>query len=314
MVESEANALAMLSTERKLQVPEKGPAFEGLGEDFLRVSLKSEEVKNVSDRILARLFYLSSLGKAGSRDEFLERLLFAEELAKEEVFAFSGAFFSEALEAYRAAGLPALHHSDAYRKAYAPSYRVVAARYARLLPLIARIEELFREKESIVVRLDGRCGSGKSTAAEHLSAFYPDSAVIHMDDFFLPTELRTPERYGEPGGNVHYERFREEVTPHLGREGFSYRIFDCTTFDYGESRTIPLTPLTIVEGSYSGNPKLEMEPDITVFFDIDPETQLVRIEKRNGSEKKKVFIEKWIPLEEAYFRHYRIMEKSDLVL
>ena len=314
MVESEEKALAFLTAERTAAASAPDPFREELGGDFLRLSLKSEEGKSVPDRILARLFYLSSLEKTGTRDEFLERLLFAEELAKEEIFAFSGMYFSEALEAYRAAGLPPLHHSNAYREAYAPAYRVVSTRYARLLPLILRIGELFGEKDRIVVRLDGRCGSGKSTAAEHLAAFYPGSAVVHMDDFYLPTALRTPERYEEPGGNVHYERFREEITPHLGRESFSYRVLDCTTFDYGEERNVPLAPLTIVEGSYSGNPKLAIAPDITVFFDVDPATQLARIEKRNGPEKKKVFIKKWIPLEEAYFRHYRVREKSDLVL
>ncbi len=314
MVESEGRALSLLAAERAAAAPGPEPFREELGEDFLRLSLKSEEGEGVPDRILARLFFLSSLEKTGTREDFLERLLFTEELAKEEIFAFSGGYFSEALDAYRAAGLPPLHHSDAYRKAYAPAYRVVSVKYARLLPLILRIEELFRKKEKLVIRLDGRCGSGKSTAAEKLAAFYPGSAVIHMDDFFLPTGLRTPERYGEPGGNVHYERFREEVAPHLGKESFSYRVFDCATFDYGGTREVPLAPLTIVEGSYSGNPKLGVTPDIAVFFDIDPGRQLDRIEKRNGPEKKKVFITKWIPLEEAYFRQYRVREKSDLVL
>ena len=314
MVESEEKALAFLSTERTEGEKEKIPFREELGENFVRLSIRSEEAEEIPDRILARLFCLSAREKTGTRDEFLERLLFAEELAKEEVFAFSGEYFSEALEAYRAAGLPQLHHSDAYRKEYRPAYRVVSAQYARLLPLILRIEELFREKERLVIRLDGRCAGGKSTAAERLASFYPGSAVVHMDDFYLPTALRTPERYGEPGGNIHYERFREEVVPHLGKESFSYRVLDCTTFEYGEERQVPLAPLTIVEGSYSGNPKLGMHPDIAVFFHVDPVTQLKRIEKRNGPEKKKVFAAKWIPLEEAYFRHYRVMEESDLVL
>ncbi|MBR5743243.1 MAG: hypothetical protein IKX85_05515, partial [Clostridia bacterium] len=300
MVESEEAALARLSEERAAKETRPVPFREELGEDFTRLNLDSREGREVPDAILARLFFLSAKAETGTREEFLEKLLFLEELAREEIFAFSGEYFSEALEAYRAAGLPPLHHSDAYRKAYRPSYRVVSAPLARLLPLILRIEALFREKERLLVVLDGRCAGGKSTAAELLAAFYPASATVHMDDFFLPLALRTPERYAEPGGNVHYERFREEVAPHAGKESFSYRVFDCRTFDYGGERKVPLAPLTVVEGSYSGNPKLGLHPDLRVFFTVDPETQLKRIEKRNGPEKKKLFIAKWIPLEEAY--------------
>ena len=314
MVGDGEEALSRLSRERAASPLRKIPFREDIGGDFTRLWLSSEEGKDVPDRILARLFTLSSREKTGTRDEFLERLLFAGELASEEVFAFSGGWFDEALEAYRAAGLPALHHSDAFRKEYAPTYRVVSRKYARLLPLILRIEELKKKKDRLLITLDGRCAAGKSTAAKLLEAFYPDAAVIRMDDFFLPPALRTGARYAEPGGNIHYERFREEVAPKAGKEGFSYRVFDCSAMAYGESRTVPLSSLTVVEGSYAGNPKLGLDPDLKVFFTVDPETQLSRIEKRNGPEAKKVFSEKWIPLEEAYFASSGIEKTSDLVL
>ena len=57
--------------------------------------------------------------------------------------------------------------------------------------------------------------------------------IIHMDDFFLPPKLRTEARLNEPGGNVHYERFMEEVVMKLrSEECFEYRIFDCHVMDY----------------------------------------------------------------------------------
>ena len=49
-----------------------------------------------------------------------------------------------------------------------------------------------------------------------------------MDDFFLPFELRTAERLKEPGGNVHYERFIDEVVSKLSAgEPFEYGVFRC---------------------------------------------------------------------------------------
>lgn len=84
-----------------------------------------------------------------------------------------------------------------------------------------------------VIAIDGRAASGKTTLAAALAA-ETGGAVVHMDDFFLPAELRTPQRLAAPGGNVHAERFAEEVLPFL-RQGrpFCYRRFDCRVMDYG---------------------------------------------------------------------------------
>ena len=67
-----------------------------------------------------------------------------------------------------------------------------------------------------VIAMDGRAAAGKTTLAEELAVTL-GGAVVHMDDFFLPGELRTPERLAAPGGNVHAERFVEEVLPYLRR-------------------------------------------------------------------------------------------------
>lgn len=51
---------------------------------------------------------------------------------------------------------------------------------------------------------------------------------IHMDDFFLPLEMRTPQRLQQPGGNVHYERFLETVLKPLSlQQTVFYQPFDC---------------------------------------------------------------------------------------
>ena len=72
-----------------------------------------------------------------------------------------------------------------------------------------------------VIAVDGRAAAGKTTFAEELAVTL-GGAVVHMDDFFLPGELRTPERLAAPGGNVHAERFAEEVLPFL-RRGAAFR-------------------------------------------------------------------------------------------
>ena len=73
-----------------------------------------------------------------------------------------------------------------------------------------RIDELLAKKNMVIVAIDGKCTSGKTTLASKLAEIY-DCNVFHMDDFFLRPEQRIPERLAEVGGNVDYERFQEEV-------------------------------------------------------------------------------------------------------
>ena len=65
-------------------------------------------------------------------------------------------------------------------------------------------------KQPVLLAIDGRCGSGNTTLARVLQE-KTGAAVVHMDDFFLRPEQRTPERFAEPGGNVDRERVLEEV-------------------------------------------------------------------------------------------------------
>ena len=92
----------------------------------------------------------------------------------------------------------------------------------KLEPLTIRLESLLSRGVPVVLTIDGRAASGKSSLALTLAKNY-SGRVVHMDDYFLPQELRTAERLTEPGGNLHYERFVAEILPGLRDEaGFSY--------------------------------------------------------------------------------------------
>lgn len=186
--------------------------------------------------------------------------------------------------------------------------------FDRLAPVVQRVEnQILRTGRAILV-IDGMAAAGKTTAAEYLSARW-NAPVVHMDDFFLPPELRTAERLSEPGGNVHYERFMTEVLPTL-RTGkpFSHRVFDCSVMDYGKPRTIPAAPVVIVEGAYAMHPVFGDYGDVTVFFSVDAEEQKRRILLRSGEEKWEAFRTRWIPLENAYHAVCRTRARAHIVL
>lgn len=176
------------------------------------------------------------------------------------------------------------------------------------------IETAERLGKPCFIAIDGRCASGKTTLAAVLNE-KTGCPVVHLDDFFLRPIQRTPERYAEPGGNVDRERLLEEVIQPLEEHRDAvFQKFDCTVMELGETITIPYAPMIVFEGSYSLHPALRDHFHLKVFMDVDSKDQLDRIEKRNGPEKRKVFEERWIPLEEKYFSHYRVSDCADLII
>ena len=179
----------------------------------------------------------------------------------------------------------------------------------RFAPLLARIGEL---PEGAVLAIDGCCASGKSTLGARLSEAL-GCPLFHMDDFFLRPEQRTPERFAQPGGNVDWERFREEVLEPLRRgEDIRYRRFDCGSFTLEPSTLIRPGRVNIVEGAYAMHPELAPYYDCTVFLRVPPEEQRRRILRRNG-DRAEMFFRRWIPLEERYFREMNVEQRCDFV-
>lgn len=177
-----------------------------------------------------------------------------------------------------------------------------------------RIDALLSRKAHVLIAIDGSAAGGKTTLAARLSKRY-GADVLHMDDYFLQPHQRTPERYAQPGGNVDRERFLSEVLLPLSRgESYIRRRFDCGSMTLLEGVTVRPAALTVVEGSYSLHPQLAGYYDLRVLLTVDAGTQSARILARNGVEKHRQFIERWIPLENHYFTETHIEERCDMQL
>ena len=176
-----------------------------------------------------------------------------------------------------------------------------------------KIDILLTQHHQVIVSIDGPCAAGKTTLAGKLSELY-DCNLFHMDDFFLRPEQRTPERFAQPGGNVDYERFLEEVLAPLKiGESFSYRPFDCKTFTLRAPVSVTPKKLTIIEGSYANHPSFGNPYTLKIFLTVTPELQRQRILQRPEFLHQRFFKE-WIPMEEHYFTRFQIRENCDLTL
>ena len=283
------------------QCADSSVTIEDLDGDFCRVHLSYTKKLGVSADTLAKLLAHSAQEPCGDGESLETQLTIALSMAKNGELPFSYEELQQEIAAWRNAGFPARHHSEVFRNAYAPAYRVIKKEYAQWLPLLAKIEAESSKKSPALIAIEGGSASGKTTLSQLLSRVY-DCNVFHMDDFFLRPEQRTEERFAQAGGNIDHERFLAEVLLPLSQgKTVQYRAFDCATLTLRPAVEIAPKKLNIIEGAYSMHPQLAQYYDFSVFLSISPQLQRKRIERRNSPEMAQRFFDTWIPLEHTYF-------------
>ena len=313
IVENEKASLSYLLSEYdSARLRKNAPLSEEIGNGYARLYLHPSQIPYAE--CVNRIFVLSSRRADGGRETFEQKLGVLRDAAEDGVFAFGTDEARGLSRRLLRGGLPAREPQRGVPRGV--SARVPCARRAvRPAPArpIRHVRPLLRKRNPVIC-IDGRAASGKTTAAELLAPVI-GAQVVHMDDFFLPPALRTAARYAEDGGNVHYERFRDEVIRGIERgEPFTYRVFDCGGMDYADVRTADPSRPIIIEGAYSMHPYFGDACDLRIFSDIDPALQRARILARNGAEMLRRFETEWIPLEERYFTTYDIRSACDIVL
>lgn len=177
-----------------------------------------------------------------------------------------------------------------------------------------KITELSEKTKPLIIAVDGRCASGKTTLANKLSQLI-NANVVHTDDFYPQAFQRTKQRYNEPGGNLDRERLLKEIIlPLKNGTKPSYIPFDCKALCFKDEIPLPEKDIYIIEGSYSCHPDLNRHYALTVFVTTDKQTQKERILSRNGKDKLHDFLNMWIPLEEKYFSTFDIQSLADIII
>ena len=166
----------------------------------------------------------------------------------------------------------------------------------------------------LVLALDGRCGSGKTTLADRLARQFPASIVLHTDDFYLPPAQRVRGWEKTPCANMDLIRLRDEaLRPAYAGQAVAYRAYSCREGAYLPPVQLPAQPLVILEGSYSHHPLLRPYETLRIFVTCAKAEQTRRLQAREGA-RYADFAARWIPLEEGYFTQYGIAESADFVV
>jgi len=101
------------------------PMIEDIGSGICRLHFGPAKAAGMKAEDINRLFTAAAAGHRGSKEGQEQKLRLLEKLCREGCAGFSPEELAAFLEKYRAEGCPALHHSDGYRAAYQPHYRVI---------------------------------------------------------------------------------------------------------------------------------------------------------------------------------------------
>lgn len=99
--------------------------LEDIGNGMYRVNLNALDHAGYSIDQLGADFIRSANAHQGSLDNFLQKLEILRQLTREGRMPFSIEALDAYLETYRQAGYPMVSHSDTYRNAYSPAYRII---------------------------------------------------------------------------------------------------------------------------------------------------------------------------------------------
>ena len=181
----------------------------------------------------------------------------------------------------------------------------------------SRILELGRRR-SVLVGIDGRGGSGKSTFARELAALLRNATVVHFDDFYRPAEerkVRAASGDDEVGGSFDWRRARDQVLqPLVDGEIARYQRYDWDSDELAEWHLISPGGMVIVEGNYSTRDELRDYYDLTIWVDSPQEIRLRRGVERDGEDARARWLEEWIPEEDRYVGAYQPADRADIVI
>ena len=190
---------------------------------------------------------------------------------------------------------------------------------SEIQPVIDTINALREAGTPVVVALDGRSGTGKSTLGLEIAAAV-NGTYVDQDDFYSGGEIDqwrvlSPEIRIDKC--IDWQRvLRDVIIPFHASLPIHYHPFNWETMDGLATEAISLKPsdVLILDGAYSTRPELAEFLDLTVLVTLDDALRRQRIMDREGEDWTLEWFTVWDAAENLYFGHMRPESAFDIVI
>lgn len=287
--------------------------IELLSRDYAKVELISYGDYWISYRSVKKLAELSIKKNLLSEEIFLQETCDFKNYIEKGELSFDLNTLHTLVDGFLRQNEP-FEHSDSFFDKHSGSYFIVHRKFLDKLGIISSIDQLYKENRKALIAIDGNASSGKTTLANWLKTIY-DANVFHMDDYFMKPVVHEKDPYSIYASNINFTRLNEEVLHPYHQESTSvHQLMDTRNHQLSLPIETLYKPITIIEGAYSMHPYIEKMYQLKIFMKTSYLEQIRRIYKRNGWKRLLVFIKKWIPMENTYFKDLNIAKQADHVI
>ena len=184
---------------------------------------------------------------------------------------------------------------------------------------IERIIALSETNSPIVVAVDGRSGTGKSTLSAWIAARV-GATLVDQDDFYAGGNIHDWRRLSPPEKAdrvIEWRRVRDEVLqPLRGGLPARWHPFDWEAMEGLAAEPIMARPADIVllDGAYSSRPELGDLIDLSILVVLADGVRRERLRQREGEAVIAEWHAIWDEAEEYYFGMVRSPHVFDMVI
>lgn len=183
--------------------------------------------------------------------------------------------------------------------------------------LIKSIGKIPKKQLTLLIGIDGCGASGKSTLANLLKEECPNVSLVHMDDFYLPSDqiIQVPPFQKPIGADFDWKRVLKQVLDPISQDKSGYfQRYDWETDLLAEWHHVPIGGIVIIEGVYSTRKELVDHYDFTIWVDCPRETRLLRGIERDGEDAREMWENNWMISEDIYLKVHEPQERANLVV